>query len=464
MEISQTSEAKLNAKTLLSAILLMPIASFSLHAEISLTVYQRDLVLVRDTRTIDLQKGENRIVFDNVAPGIYQPTLRILPAKEFSDLKTIEQNYEYDLASQDRIWHKFLGKPFQFTKDDSLHKGVLRNFDDKFIYLEPEDRPGAVSLIERSGIKDAVFDALPEGLVLRPQIVWKVHADRPRQDVKVEISYLSNGVTWQADYAAHVLSDDRVRLQGNLTLSNSLDMDFPEARLELMAGNPHRTGDPRQLSDEDAIATPQEAARETGARFFEYRRYEVPQMTSLHASQTKNVPLIGPVDVAAKRSFFYDGSSGAEEVQVKLDFDNSRSAGLGIALPEGDLLLYQADDKGQQHFLGEDHLKASSPGDKVELVMGKAFDLRVDRKRVDHQRIARNRTRDAVEIVLASSREKTAQITVRERLYGYWEIVEATWGGRAISHRVEDSNRIEFDVDLAPGASDTLRYVVEYGY
>ncbi|HEX7344907.1 MAG TPA: DUF4139 domain-containing protein [bacterium] len=448
----------------LSAFLLACTTVSAPHAEVSLTIYQRDLVLVRDVRTVDLQRGENTIVFDGVAPGIHQTTLRITPLQGASGVKTIEQNYEYDVVNEDRVWSKFLGKPFEFTKDDSLYKGALRNFDEDFIYLEPEGKPGSIALIGRSGIKDAVFDVIPEGLALRPRIRWRASSDGARSDVRVEISYLSKGLTWQAEYAAQLINNDRLRLEGNLTLSNSLDMDFQDARIELMAGNPHRTGDARQLSDEEAFESGQAAAKETGEKFYEYRRYEVPGQTSLHASQTKGIPLIGPVDVAAQRSFFFDGSSGAEEVQVRLLFDNSKASGLGIALPEGNLLLYQADSDEQTHFLGEDQLQASAPGDKVELVMGRAFDLRVDRKRMDHQRIARNRTLDTVEITLSSSRDQASQIVVRERLYGYWEIVEAKWGDQPISYRIEDANRIEFDINLASGAAQTLRYVVEYGY
>jgi hypothetical protein len=69
-----------------------------------------------------------------------------------------------------------------------------------------------------------------------------------------------------------------------------------------------------------------------------------------------------------------------------------------------------------------------------------------------------------VEIVFASSRTEPSRITVRERLYGFWEIVEAHWAGEPVAHRVEHANKIEFDLELAPGAADTLRYVVEYGY
>ncbi len=435
-----------------------------LRAEVSLTVYQRDLVLVRDVRTVDLDKGENKIVFENVAPGIYESTIRITPLGRSSGLKTIEQSYEYDLADQDRIWRKFLGKAFQFTKDDSLYKGTLLRFDEDFIYLEPEDRPGSVSIIERSGLKDMTFDALPEGLVLHPEILWKVKSGKKRSDLKVEVSYLTDGMTWQADYTTLLLSDDRVRLQGNLTLTNSLDMDFEDARVDLIAGDLHRSFDRRELGAEDAFAESAAAKKEEETRFFEYRRYSLPETTTLHANQTKGVQLIGPVDVACENNFFYDGSTGSDEVLIRLTFDNNAKSGLGLALPEGDLLLYKEDEGGKTQFLGEDHLDASSPGDQVELIIGKAFDLRVDRRRMSHQRISRNRTRDTIEIVFASSRTKKSQITVRERLYGFWEIVEAEWGGKPVTHRVEHANKIEFDLELAPQSSDTLRYVVEYGY
>ncbi|RJP81441.1 MAG: hypothetical protein C4524_01770 [Candidatus Zixiibacteriota bacterium] len=449
---------------MLSCLLVLALGAGLAPAEVSLTVYQRDLVLVRDVRTVDLQKGENRLVFGDVAPGIYQPTLRITPLKDASAFTTLEANYDNDLASQERIWHKHLGKLFQFTKNDSLYRGILRNFDDDFIYLEPEGRPGAVALVDRGGVEDIIFEALPEGLVLRPQVTWRVKAGRAVQGLPVEISYLSNGLTWQADYTARVLGNDRLRLEGNVTLSNSLEVDFAAAHLDLIAGEVHRTADSRQLYDEEAVTAPQAAPKETGNRLFEYRHYALPGRVDVFSGQTKSLPLIGPVEVQADRHFFFDGSSGAEEVLVRLAFDNNRGAGLGMALPEGDLLLYQADDQGRLQFLGEDQLDASSAGDRVELVVGKAYDLRVDRRRVEHQRLSRNRTRDVVEIEFSSSRTEPARIIVQERLYGFWDLVETSWDGQPISPRKEDYNRAEFDVELAPGAIGTLRYVVEYGY
>jgi hypothetical protein len=144
--------------------------------------------------------------------------------------------------------------------------------------------------------------------------------------------------------------------------------------------------------------------------------------------------------------------------------DNDKKSGLGMGLPEGDLQLYKKDVDGKMQFLGEDHLEASSPGDEIELLIGKAFDIRVDRRRISHQRIARNRTRDTFELKFTSSREEDSKITVRERLYGFWEISEAQWNDQPVEHRTEHANMVEFDLTLESGKTATLHYVVEYGY
>ncbi|TKJ40006.1 hypothetical protein CEE37_09730 [candidate division LCP-89 bacterium B3_LCP] len=453
----------MKAKHLIISCLGIILFASAVCAEVSLTVYQRDLVLIRDTREVDLSRGINKISFTDIAPAIYESTLRINPTKNTKGISTVEQSYEYDLADRDRIWKKFLGKHFEFTKDDSLYSGILLNFDDDRIYLELEDQPGSVALVSRSGIEDMTFESLPEGLVLHPEVVWTVNSSRKRSNVEVEISYLADGMTWQADYTAYLRNSDRIQLEGNITLTNSLDMDFQDVSLDMIAGDPHRSYDRRPLGGEDEFGVPGVIPSEKETRFFEYRRYSLPERTDLHASQTKGVPFITVADVSCEKAFFYDGSSSEEEVLVRLTFENLESSGLGIGLPEGDLLLYQFDDDRVQ-FLGEDHLEASSPGDEVELIIGKAFDLRVDRKRVSHQRISRNRTRDTIEITFVSSRDSNSKITVRERLYGFWEIMESAWGDDPASFRTVHSNKVEFDLEISPGESKTLRYVVEYGY
>jgi len=453
----------LKVKNFLWFVICFLLLSSTALADVTLTVYQRDLVLIQDTRTVSLDKGINTIILKDVAPMIQEATLRVMPEKT-SGLTTISQSYEYDLADQESIWKKYLGKSFSFTKDDSLYEGTLLRLDKDFIYLAPADRPGRVALVDRSGIEDMTFDSIPEGLVLNPEIHWKVKADRAYSDLKVDISYLSNGITWEADYAANVQGNGKVGLQGNLTLTNDLEMMFEDAKVVLMAGDPHLAGDRLHIVPEDKFGAPDIMKKDKETQFFEYRRIEVPGEITLHAYQTIGLPLIDPVNVDAHTDFFFEGTANTGEVMTRLIFDNTKASGLGVGLPSGKLMLYKEDNDGKSRFLGEDTFASSNPGDNVELLIGKAFDVRAERRRTDHERIARNRTRDTIEIDFSCSRSTAADITVRERLYGFWEITEATWDGNPVEYKADSANKIDFNVKLTPNSSATLRYVVEYGY
>jgi hypothetical protein len=56
-------------------------------------------------------------------------------------------------------------------------------------------------------VRNVRFPSLPEGLITRPTLVWKVNAEKagPKQG---DISYLTNGMTWAAEYVAVVNEDD----------------------------------------------------------------------------------------------------------------------------------------------------------------------------------------------------------------------------------------------------------------
>ncbi len=48
-----------------------------------------------------------------------------------------------------------------------------------------------------------MLPALPEGLLLEPSLVWRLDADKAGKH-DVELSYLSEGINWRADYVAVV--------------------------------------------------------------------------------------------------------------------------------------------------------------------------------------------------------------------------------------------------------------------
>src|SRR5689334_5129203 len=67
------------------------------QSDLSVTVYNSDVALVRDVRQIHLQPGTFPLKFEDVASSINPVTVHFRSLTDPSKLSVIEQNYEYDL-------------------------------------------------------------------------------------------------------------------------------------------------------------------------------------------------------------------------------------------------------------------------------------------------------------------------------------------------------------------------------
>src|SRR5918993_157030 len=78
--------------------------------ELALTVYNSDLALVRDVRTIKLPRGEFDLRFMDIAATVNPATVHLRSLTEPARLDIVEQNYEYDLLEPDKILRKYVGR------------------------------------------------------------------------------------------------------------------------------------------------------------------------------------------------------------------------------------------------------------------------------------------------------------------------------------------------------------------
>ncbi len=67
------------------------------QTDLSVTVYNPDLALVRDVRQIDLPAGESELRFMDIAASINPATVHFRSLADPGKLNVLEQNYEYDL-------------------------------------------------------------------------------------------------------------------------------------------------------------------------------------------------------------------------------------------------------------------------------------------------------------------------------------------------------------------------------
>ncbi len=173
-----------------------------------LTIYNDNLGLVRQQREIVLTKGQNEIKFTDVATKIDATSVHFKSLTAPNQAAVVEQNYEYDLVSRDKLLNKYIDKEIELVRRFgssgekteilrgtllSLKGGMTLKVGDK-IYSNP------------SG--EIILDKLPEGLITKPTLSWLVNCDKPGKH-KVEVGYLTEGIKWNADYVVVIDTNDK---------------------------------------------------------------------------------------------------------------------------------------------------------------------------------------------------------------------------------------------------------------
>ncbi len=80
------------------------------QTDLSVTVYNSNLALVRDVRQIHLQSGVFPLHFEDVAASINPATVHFRSLTDPAKLSVIEQNYEYDLLDPQKLLQKYVGR------------------------------------------------------------------------------------------------------------------------------------------------------------------------------------------------------------------------------------------------------------------------------------------------------------------------------------------------------------------
>ncbi|MBN1136003.1 MAG: DUF4139 domain-containing protein, partial [Anaerolineae bacterium] len=171
---------------------------------LELAVYNQNLALVKDVRSLDLSEGLNEVRFVDVAALIDPTSVSFRSLTDPEGTGVLEQNYEYDIVGSVKLMSKYVDQEISVvTEDGQEYVGTLLSGAGDVI-LQAAD--GTVTVLKLDQIKEFTFPALPEGLITRPTLVWQVaSAEGGAQDV--EVTYLTEGINWQANYIV-VLADD----------------------------------------------------------------------------------------------------------------------------------------------------------------------------------------------------------------------------------------------------------------
>jgi len=441
------------------------------RSAVAVTVYNDGRGLVREERVVELPAGATELRFMDVAEKIEAPTVHV-GVLEGGALSVLEQNYEYDLLSPEKLLEKYVGSTVTL---------VLQKLQDNSTV---EEEVAAKLLSTNNGTvweiggriainpnyNRVLFPSVPANLIAQPTLVWLVQAAGAGRRT-LEAAYLTGGMSWRADYVLALdAPESQAGLQGWVTVDNQSGAGFENARLKLVAGDVHRAApEMLKLAHMERMVAAAAAPMEEEA-LFEYHLYTVPRPTTLKQNQTKQVQLLDAPAIAIGKDYVLRGGGGyfrgpwrgngaKEKIQVFLKFKNSKDAGLGLPLPKGIVRVYKRDSSGSPQFIGEDSIDHTPKDEEIRLELGNAFDLSAERKQTDFQRIADRVFESAYEIKLRNHKEAPATIRVIEPVGGDWTMLSS-------SHPFTKTGAFEaeFQVPVAADQEVVLTYRVRVTY
>jgi hypothetical protein len=404
---------------------------------VSITVYNQNFGLVREVRTLDLDGGRLSLEYGDVASSIQPETVHIRPL-DGGDVEVLEQNYQYDLLSPQKLLEKYVGRTVTVYRTNPV-TGIDESVDAEVLSVSggPILRIGDEITFNYPGRFG--FPEVPENLIAEPTLLWLLDAPEGRR--QVEVSYLTNDLNWKSDYVM-VLNedDDRADLTGWVTLTNQSGASYDGAQLQLVAGDVQRVSGGRT---EVRAAMMADAVREMESpgfseeAFFEYHLYTLGRPANVLNNEQKQVTLLEANDFAVEKRLvfhgatpYYRGSYGQitadQKVGVFLDFENSETAGLGMPLPKGTVRVYKRDGEGAQQFIGEDLIDHTPRDETLRIKMGEAFDVVGDRRQTDYTIVSRCVSESSWEVSLRNHKDEDVDVLLVEPVGGDWAILSSS--------------------------------------
>jgi hypothetical protein len=433
---------------------------------VTITVYNQNFGLVREIRTVALARGQAPLEFRDVASQIepYTVSVRGLGAGR---LRVLEQNYRYDLLSPEQLLRKYVGRRIKVYRwnnvtgrDEpfdaevlSVNQGPILKIGNEITY----GFPGRFS-----------FPEIPENLIAEPTLMWLLDTDGGRR--QLEVSYLTGGMNWRADYVMVVnAADTQGDLTGWVTLDNQSGTSFKDAQLKLVAGDVQRVQQQLRARREDMLkgmAVAEAAPLMTEEGLFEYHLYTLERPTTVLNNEQKQVTMLEGSGIGLTKRlvlpgqpFYYRSQTGeiasGQKVSVFLEFKNSEANHLGIPLPKGIVRVYKADKSGAQQFIGEDQIDHTPRDELLRIKMGEAFDVVADRRQMEWRVTGRCESESRWEIQLRNHKDDAVEVDVMEPVGGDWTVIES-------SHRWErvDARTFRFRVSVPARGETTVTYRV----
>jgi hypothetical protein len=458
------------------------ICTLCFAASTELTVYNDNLGLVREQRDIQLNKGQNEVKFTDVASKIDATSVHFKSITDPDGTSVLEQNFEYDLISRDKLLSKYIDKEIELVRRVGVSGEKTETIRGTLLSLKGGMTVKVGDKIYSNPSGEVILDKLPEGLITKPTLSWLVDSKKSGTQT-VEVGYLTEGIKWNADYiVVSDTNDKKIDLNGWVTIDNQTGTTYKDAKLKLIAGDIHRAKPSSAVQGEAGLlsfAANRELRQFQEKTFFEYHMYTLQRKATIKDNETKQIEFASASQIPVNKLFIYDGARTPfygyseysranqnygiqtnKDVFVMLEFDNSKDNNLGIPLPKGRMRVYKADTDQSLEFIGEDWIDHTPKDEMVRIYLGNAFDIVGERVQTDFKvNNAGDRLTESYKITLRNHKEEPVTVRVVEHLYRW-----SNWKITNNSHKFDktDSKTIEFNIPIEKNGEAIVTYTAEY--
>ncbi|MFW5872261.1 MAG: DUF4139 domain-containing protein [bacterium] len=430
--------------------------------KINITIYNHGQALVTETRKMDIEKGQSKVLFDDVPQSINPKTLQIKSLTSPDNFSVLDMNYEYDLINTKTLLDKYVGEEIKIVvphptdaKQKMFRQAKLIANNDRPIF-EFDDN------IYIGDYESVMLAEIPDNLRATPALVWLVD-NHGEKEQSLEVSYLADKIKWDADYVLTLHEDEKSgALNGWVTLENRSGKMFEDAALKLVAGDLNIVRPDRRMRNDMVM----EKSMAMGSKpmkqeeIMEYHLYSLDRKVDIKNNQIKQVSLLQNPKVRLNKKLIsisprYQGKSMEQDVQVFLQTVNDEKHGLNTPLPKGVVRVYQKSSDGSSVFVGEDRIEHTPINADIDLLLGTAFDVEVDKVLKNSQELSSKVHRFDWEIEISNGKKEDVTVYLRENFPNNSKIMDNNFKYSKI-----DNNNVEFEIKVEAQASKTLKFTL----
>lgn len=383
-----------------------------------LVIYKDDFAMVQENRPVELKTGSDQIEVGNLSRELDPNSVIIdFPGSEARVVATT-----FDIGSNDQgsLVQKLAGQDVEVmlpSNDGTLGHTIQGT-------IEPSPGGFLLHTADKTYVNPPGTLIAPEGanVTFRPSLRATVKSGSDAR--KMNLSYLTRGLSWSADYVAKLADDNRMHLELWATVSNSTGSRFKDASIAFVAGSPNRSvrdqdqapgGAPMPKAEAPMMARSTVAAPEALGELYQYK---APGTATIDSDQLNRVQMMSPIEVQIKKDYSLDlpytdawssPPPAHTSAQLAVSFKNDKASGLGMPLPAGSVRVYGPEAEGGA-YVGAAGMADTTRGQSVFLTLSKVFDVYADSKMTALKTVNKHTVRKTYQIVFHNEKKTAVEV------------------------------------------------------